>query len=302
VYDVGSFWYNLLIDKNQQLKGYLFLISSISIWAISSGILVKLITVSSFTLYGIGAFFGILFLFINLFINKKFLKLIRYPSKTTLLMLLVGLGVGLNNGFFFTALKSGSVANAVLSHNLAPFLVVFLFAPLMLKEKLTKKTVLFVLLAFLGLLILTIPSFKKSFDLALIYGGISAVFYAFHTIIQKKVMQAKADPLIAATYQNLVPFFMYAPFALGSIKTGISVNNWILLAIWGVLVLGISFTLFFSGIKRVSATNTSILTYGEPVGAIILAFIFFKQPIDIYIIIGGLLILLSGIFLIKSNS
>jgi len=290
------------MNKKEQLKGYLFLISAISIWAISSGILVKLITVSSFTLYSIGAFFGILFLFINLLIHKKFTKLTNYPLKTTLLMLLVGLGVGLNNGFFFTALKSGSIANAVLSHNLAPFLVVFLFAPLMLKEKLTRKTFLLVLLAFLGLFILTIPSLKTSFDLALLYGGISAFFYAFHTIIQKKVMQAKVDPLIAATYQNLVPFFMYIPFAFGDIKTGISINNWILLAIWGVLVLGISFTLFFNGIKRISATNASILTYGEPIGAIILAFIFFKQPINIYVIIGGLLILLSGILLIKNNN
>lgn len=290
------------MDKNERLKGYLFLISAISIWAISSGVLVKQITVSSFTLYGIGAFFGILFLFINLLINKKFLKLIRYPSNTILLMLLVGLGVGLNNGFFFTALKSGSVANAVLSHNLAPFLVAFLFAPLMLKEKLTRKTVFLVFLAFIGLVILTVPSFKKSFDLALLYGGISAVFYAFHTIIQKKVMQAKANPLIAATYQNLVPFFMYIPFALGNIGTGISVNNWILLAVWGILVLGVSFTLFFSGIKRVSATNASILTYGEPIGAIILAFIFLKQPIDIYVIIGGLFILLSGVLLVKNNN
>ena len=290
------------MDTKEQLKGYLFLISAISIWAISSGVLVKLITVSSFTLYSIGAFFGILFLFINLLIHKKFIKLINYPLKTTLLMLLVGLSVGLNNGFFFTALKSGSIANAVLSHNIAPFLVVFLFAPLMLKEKLTRKNFLLVLLAFLGLFIITIPSFKTSFDLALIYGGISAIFYAFHTIIQKKVMQSKADPLIAATYQNLVPFFMYIPFAFNNIKTGISINNWILLAIWGILVLGISFTLFFNGIKRVPATNASILTYGEPIGAIILAFIFFKQPINIYVIIGGLIILLSGIFLIKNNN
>lgn len=290
------------MDKNERLKGYLFLIAAISIWAVSSGVLVKQITVSSFTLYGIGAFFGIMFLFVNLLINKKFLKLIKYPFRTTLLMFLVGLGVGLNNGFFFTALKSGSVANAVLSHNIAPFLVVFLFAPLMLKEKLTRRTIFLVFLAFIGLVTLTVPSFKKSFDLALLYGGISAIFYAFHTIIQKKVMEAKADPLIAATYQNLVPFFMYIPFALGNIKTGISVNNWVLLAIWGILVLGISFTLFFGGIKRVSATNASILTYGEPIGAIILAFIFFKQPIDIYVIIGGLFILLSGILLIKANN
>lgn len=283
-------------------KGYLFVLIAVSIWAFSSGILVRNITVSPFAFYAIGAFFGIGFLIISLLIKRNIKDLVEYPRKTLLLMLLVGLGVGINNGLFFTALKLGSIANAVLTHNLAPIFVAFLFAPLFLKERLTLRIMFLVFLSFLGLFILTIPTFQKSFDFALPYGGLSAVFYAFHTVIEKKVTQIKADPLSAVVYKNLVPLLMYAPFAIGSITIGISVSNWLWLAIWGVLVLGVSFVFLFNGIKLIPATSASILSYVEPIGAIILAFLFFKQPIDAYIIIGGLLIILSGFFICRTNN
>ena len=282
-------------------QGYLFVFVAVLIWAISSGILVGYITVSSFAMYAIGAFFGIVFLFVNLIIKKKVNDLLKYPRKTLMLMFFVGLGTAINNGLFFMALKSGSVANAVLTHNLAPALVAFLFAPLVLKEKVTIKTVILVLVSFLGLFILTIPTFKKSFDLALLYGGLSAIFYAFHTVIEKKVTQVKADPLTAVIYKNLVPLILYAPFAVVTIKVGISITNWLLMAVWGTFVLGVSFVFFFKGIKQISATSASMLTYGEPIGAIILAFIFFNQPINAYVVIGGLLIVLSGFFIVRTS-
>lgn len=256
-------------------RGFLSVIVAVLIWALSSGVLVNYISISSFAMYAIGAFFGLVFLLINLIFKRKIKDLLIYSKKTILLMFLVGLGIAINNGLFFTALKSGSVANAVLTHNLAPILVAFLFAPLFLKEKVTKKTMILTFVSFLGLFILTIPTFKKSFDLALFYGGLSAFFYAFHTVIEKKVTQTKVDPLTAAIYKNLVPLILYAPFAITAIKAGISVTNWWLMIVWGVVVLGVSFVFFFNGIKQISATSASILTYGEPVGAIILAFIFF---------------------------
>ncbi|MDP4010126.1 MAG: DMT family transporter [Candidatus Shapirobacteria bacterium] len=282
-------------------KGYFFVLTAVLIWAISSGVLIKNITISPFAFYSIGAFFGVIFLLINLIVNKKINDFLKIPRKTFVLMLLVGLGTGINNGLFFTALKSGSVANAALTHNLAPVFVVFLFAPLFLKEKLTLKKIILVSISFLGLFILSIPTFKKSLDLALLYGSLSAVFYAFHVVIEKKVTQLNADPIIAAVYKNFVPLFIFSPFAVNSIRSGISFSNWFWVTVWGVFVLGVSFVLFFNGIKKISATSASILTYGEPVGAIILAFIFFKQPIDLYTILGGLLIILSGILVMNTK-
>ncbi len=217
-------------------------------------------------------------------------------------MLGLGLGIAANNGLFFAGVKSGSVANATLTHYLSPLLVVLLFAPLMNKEKISSRNVLLSLLGLCGLLILVLPSLGRAFDLAIIFGSLSAFFSAFHTVLEKKVTQTKADPLTAVVYKNAVPMIVFAPFAIGAMQSGISPGNWLWLVIWGVAVLGISFIFYFKGIKEISATEASILSYGEAIGAIILAAIFFGEPIAINTVMGGLLIIASGIGVVKYSA
>ncbi|MCH7952017.1 DMT family transporter [Patescibacteria group bacterium] len=283
-------------------SGYVFVLSAVSIWAVSSGILVKLISVSAFTLYAVGAFWAILFLLIALAAKRKLVDLLSYPRKTLWLMLAVGLGVAINNGLFFTAIKTGTVANAVLTHYLAPLLVVLVFGPVILKEKITSRRIVLSAVGFLGLFVLIYPDLGRSVDPALIYGTLSAIFFAFHTSLEKMVTQTKIDSLSAVVYKNIVPLVVFLPFAIRSISAGISPDNWFWMTIWGILVLGVSFILYFQGIKRISAASASNLSYGEPIGAIALAAIFFREPVSLYTIIGGLLIIASGIGVVRARS
>lgn len=282
-------------------KGYLWLIAAVSIFAVSSGILVKFISVPAFTLYSIGAFWGTLFLLFVLAIRGKLVDLFKYSTKTLWLMLGVGLGTAINNGLFFTALKSGLVANAVLTHYLAPLLVVLLFGPIMLKEKITKRNLLLSILGLIGLYVLVLPNLGRTFDRALILGSLSAVFFAFSTALEKKVTQTTADPLSAVVYKNAVPLIIFSPFAFRSIQDGISLNNWFWLVVFGVLVLGVAFIFLFKGLRQISATDVSILLYIEPIGAIVLASVFFRESVNIYTFVGGLLIVLSGIGVLKNS-
>lgn len=276
-------------------KGYFYVLSAVSLWAISSGILVKFITVPAFTLYSIGAFWGVLFLLLILFQRGKIGDLFKYDHKTLKLMLGVGLGIAANNGLFFTGLKSGLVANATLTHYLSPLLVVLLFGPAMNKEKISSRNVGLSLLGLIGLLLLIFPNLGTTIDSALVYGILSAFFFAFHTVLEKRVTQTKVDPLSAVIYKNAVPMIVFSPFAIKSISLGISGTNWFWLLVWGVIVLGVSFVLFFRGIKEISASKASILSYGEPIGAVILAAVLFREPVTIFTIVGGLLIIASGI-------
>lgn len=282
-------------------KEYFWVLAAVSIFAVSSGILVKFISVPAFTLYSIGAFWGMLFLLFILAIRGRLLDLFKYPAKTVWLMLGVGLGIAINNGLFFTALKSGLIANAVLTHYLAPLLVVLLFGPIMLGEKITKRNLLLSILGLIGLFVLVLPNLGKTLDRALILGSLSAVFFAFHTALEKKVTQTSADPLSAVVYKNAIPFLIFLPFAFNSMRDGISLNNWFWLAIFGILVLGVAFIFLFKGLRQISATDVSILSYIEPIGAIILASVFFRESIGVHTFIGGLLIVLSGIGILKSS-
>lgn len=284
-------------------SGYAYLFLAIFIWAFDSGVFVRYIDVPALTHYAIGSFWSLIFIFIALVLSKKIGGLNKINRKNLNLVLLVGLLIGLNNGLFFAGLKSGAIANAVLSHNLAPILVALVFAPIILKERVNFKTLLAVFVGFIGLSILTFPEFssKKTFDIALIYGSLSAFFYAFGIVVEKKVAQTKINPFVAVFYKNLVPLIIFSPFAYSSLRNGIPTNYFFLLIFWGVIVLGLSFLFYFKGLEQVSATKVSLLSYGEPVGAILLAFLFFRQPITPYIVFGGFLILLSSFYVVKNE-
>ncbi len=214
---------------------------------------------------------------------------------------MISISLGISNLLFFFALKNGLIANAVLSHNLYPILIVLLFAPILLQEKIKLKIFLLVMLSFAGLFILTIPSFKSILDIALVLGAISAAFTALSSTLEKKLALITKNPLVPVFYKNFIPFLMLIPFALPIIGHGISAQNWLLTAIWGILVLGVSFIFYFKSLQLIPVTHATIITYGEPIGAIILAYFIFKQPINGFILLGGVLILASGIILIKTT-
>lgn len=281
-------------------KGHFYILVAVSIWAIGSGVLIKLINIPALALYSIGVFFGTAYLIASLLLKRKLSTLFSYQKKKLFLMLGLGLGIAINNGFFFTALKIGSVANAILTHYLMPIFVVLIFAPMMLKDKITLKKLVLSFLGFAGLFVLMLTGLRGDLDLAIVFGAMSAVFFAFHTVLEKKVTKFKPDPLSVVVYKNLGPLVLFSPFAAQSINRGIAPVDWILLVVLGVSG-AISMVLFFKGLKEVSATDASILSYGEPIGAILLASIFLGESVGIFTLIGGLMIVISGIGVIKEK-
>jgi len=280
-------------------KGYVFIFIAVLLWAVSSGVLVKLTTIPSIPFFCLGAFWGTLFILSTLIIKKELLSLQHYSKRQHILMTLIGATLGIGNLLFFIALKNGLIANAVLSHSLYPILIVLFLAPFFLNEKLSFSLITLALLSFLGLIILMIPTFHKSFDVALFYGFLSAIFVGISSTIEKKLAQEIKNPLIPVLYKNAVPFCLLLPLSLQTLHKGISLSNWAITALWGILILGVSFVFYFKSLQKIPVSHASIIGYLEPVGAILLAFLFFKQVLDIYVILGGLLIVLSGIILVK---
>ncbi len=235
-------------------KGYYYIIPAIVIWAVSSGVWVKFVKVEPFTFYWIGALFGILFILLSLLFTKKLIKVFSYSRTIMLRMLMVGFFMGVSNALFYIALKSGTVANAVLSHSLFPVFTALIFAPILLKERLTPKQTLILILSFCGLVVLVWPSFS-GFDLdpAIIFGTISAFVLSLSNTLEKSVANQKMEPLVSVFYKNLIPLIVFLPFVLPVIKDGVALDDILLIAFWGIAVLGVSFVLFFvSGISEVS--------------------------------------------------
>ncbi|MBI5205957.1 MAG: EamA family transporter [Nitrospirae bacterium] len=216
------------------------------------------------------------------------IKRLKYP-------MILGV-IGLFNTFtFYYAYKYTSIANAVLTHYTAPVIVAFL-APVFLKEKITKRLIIIIIIASAGLwIMLNGFSFKEGHTAGIIAGIISGFTYAA-IIIVIRIYSQDFHPLVLAFFSNIVIILLLAPF----------VREFPFNALGTFLVMGIVHStiaplLYFKGLKYVTANKTAVLGYLEPVSAIILSMIFMREIPGSSSIIGGMLIIASGYLTLKSK-
>lgn len=279
-----------------------YIIISIFLWS-SLGIVIRLSGVPVSVLI----FFSCIIssLLMGILILKKGLKK-DFPNKKSFIGLFVLSIVSLINTFsFFYSYKNTTIANAVLTHYTAPIMVALL-SPIFLRERLTLRILLAVVLATLGLWIMLDVSLSHFYKLLIagdrntagIFAGLFSGFaYAVLVIVIRKLAPT-FNPIVMAFFQNLLIGFLISPF--------IKFPENIFSALWAFLIMGIIHStiapiLYFRGMKEVKANKAAILGYLEPVCAILLGIIFLGELISFKTIIGGLLIILSGYITIKSK-
>lgn len=279
-----------------------YIIISIFLWS-SLGIVIRLSGVPVSVLI----FFSCIIssFLMGILILKKGLKK-DFPNKKSFTGLFVLSIVSLINTFsFFYSYKNTTIANAVLTHYTAPMMVALL-SPIFLKERLTLRILLAVVLATLGLWIMLDVSLSHFYKLLIagdkntagIFAGLFSGFaYAVLVIVIRKLAPT-FNPIVMAFFQNLLIGFLISPF--------IKFPENIFSSLWAFLIMGIIHStiapiLYFRGMKEVKANKAAILGYLEPVCAILLGIIFLGELISFKTIIGGLLIILSGYITIKSK-
>ncbi len=275
-------------------KGALLIILAMSIFGFI-GIFVRFLSLPSQTI----VFFNFLITSIMLFafILVKDRRMLNAKKYLVVLILLAAANV-LNNYFFFQAFVLTEISNAVLTHYTAPIFVALL-APVLLKEKIEKITVLALMLSALGLLVMSYHSFSfhsKDFS-GIMYGTASGLMYAF-VIIAVKHLSGNMPIYPINMYQSFFGALFLAPFTLNS---GLNIGaSKIFMLLLFAFIFGITATLLnINGIKRVKSQHAGILAYIELVAASIYAFIFFLEIPNLTTVIGGILILFSGYMIIR---
>lgn len=196
---------------------------------------------------------------------------------------------------FFFAFQNTTIANAILTHYIAPVIVAFI-APLVLKEAVTKRVIFAIVLSSLGLWIMLGGfSLEKSHSLGIIAGLISGFAYAI-IIIFTRLHTRKFNPLVLSFFTNssivlmLIPFVRETPFK----------------AVWIFIVMGtvhstIAPVLYYKGLQSVPANRAAVLGYLEPVCAIIFGLFLLKEIPAVKSIIGGILIIISGYLTLRDK-
>jgi RarD protein len=271
----------------------------------SIGIFVRNIDLASLEIAFLRATIGSIFIGIfGLLIKQK--NSWQLIKENIVLLVISGIAMGLNWIFLFQAYKYTTISNATLSYYLAPVFVIML-SPIFLKEKLNRRKVICVIGAMVGLFIVLngdSSGLDSSYNhmKGIVYGLLGAGLYASIILMNKfiKNLSGFETTLIQLTVSAfvLLPVILYQ----GNLNiVNITNKSWIFIILLGVVHTGIAYLLYFSSMKELKGQSIAILSYIDPISAVVFSSIFLGENMNLFKVVGGIFILGSTLLSEKQN-
>lgn len=278
--------------KKEMNKARLMLILSMAIFG-TLAIFVRNIPVSSGELALYRAVLAAMLIGTYLLFSSDKLKLSAIKKELPLL-LFSGMAMGINWILLFEAYKYTTVSVATLSYYFAP-IIVTVVCPFLFHEKLTAKQILCFVMSTIGVfLIIGIPDLAnmENDTIGIFFGLGAAVFYAAVILLNKFIKNVTG---IHRTFlQFLAAILILVPYV--SATSGfhlfdMNVVGWVNLLIVGLIHTGITYCLYFSSLKELPGQEAAILSYIDPLMAVVISVLVLGESISLLQIIGGVLIL-----------
>ena len=209
------------------------------------------------------------------------------------LLLASGIAMGINWILLFEAYKYTTVSAATLSYYFAP-VIVTVVCPILFKEKLTKKQILCFIMSTVGLVMITgIGDMGGSRGMiGILFGLGAACFYATVILLNKFIKNVEG---IHRTFlQFLAAILVLIPYVM--LTSGVTLGNldgfgWINLLIVGLIHTGVTYCLYFSSLKELPGQKAAILSYIDPLVAVLISVTILNETMTMAQVFGGVLIL-----------
>ncbi len=237
---------------------------------------------------------GMLFLLAVCLLRGKSLSV--KAVKSNLLWLIVsGTCLGMNWILLFEAYRFTTVATATLCYYLAPIIVIVV-SPFLLKERMTVKKSICTIVALMGMVLVSgviengIPTVAEA--KGIVYGLGAAVLYACIMLLSKKIHDISAyDKTIV---QLGVSALVLVPYCLMTEKiTTISISPTVLglLLLVGIVHTGVTYFLYFGAMGQLHAQTVAIISYVDPVVAVLVSVFVLQEGMNVWGIVGAVLVL-----------
>ncbi len=220
----------------------------------------------------------------------------RAGIRADILPLLVGGSVlGLNWVALFEAYRQLNVSLATLIYYVGPILVL-LFSPLLFREKLNSRKIMSVVFVAVGLVCISGSIALRGMSMrGLLTAVVSALFYAAVIIFNKRIthtggMQTAALELDIA----FVIVLIYMMLTVGLPHPAVSDIPWI--AVIGLVNTGLAYLLYFSGLQKLPAQSAALISYVDPVSALVFSALFLHETMTPVQILGAVLIIGGAVF------
>lgn len=207
---------------------------------------------------------------------------------------------GVHWALFFEAVKRGSVALASITFYTAP-LFLAVVAPLVLRERVSRVALAALVPGGLGVTLVALTgSDGERFSLLAVAAGVaSAATYALFVVGSKRLLRDDLDPLALTFWDTAFGAVVVAPLLLGAARIlPASAGDWAAVLTLGAVFSGVATFVYALVLRRITAQTAGILTFLEPVAAVVLAAALVSQPIGLGTVVGGLLVVAAGLIVI----
>lgn len=277
-------------------KSKIFIIISMVVFG-SLAIFVRNINLSSGEIALYRAILAFIIISLFLLVTKKFMP-INKIKKDLPYLILSGIAMGFNWILLFEAYKYTTVSVATLAYYFAP-VIVTIMCSILFKEKMSTKNLICFLFSTLGIVFVSGVIGSKddgNHFVGFLFGLGAAILYATVILLNKKVKAVEG--INRTCYQFLFAIIVLIPYVL--LTSGINLGSldktsWINLIIVGVVHTGITYCLYFISLKDLSGQEVGILSYIDPMVAILVSVFVLQETMNVFQIIGAVLILVFAI-------
>lgn len=214
-------------------------------------------------------------------------------KKEVPLLLLSGAAMGINWILLFQAYQYTTVSVATLSYYFAP-VIVTAACPILFKEKLSGKQILCFIMSTAGLVMITgLGQTGGGKDLqGILFGLGAAVFYAGVVLINKFIQNV--DGIHRTFLQFLSAAAVLIPYVMltgGVTLGGMDATGWGSLLVVGLVHTGVTYCMYFSSLKALPGQKAAILSYIDPLVAVVISVAVLGETMTLWQGVGGVLIL-----------
>ena len=282
--------------NKDNFKSYVALIGSMLIFG-TLGVVRRYVPLSSAMLALCRGALGSVFLLIFVLVRGGKLKLPE--RKATLWLVLTGAIMGLNWMLLFEAYSYTTVAAATMCYYMQPTIVILL-SPLVFRERLSGRKLACAAAAIVGMLFVSgvlsggIGQVRDIRGIA--FGLGAAALYAAVIILNKKVVvediYAKTVIQLAGAALVMIPFVLLTEGVPELTLTAADIGMVLLV---GIVHTGITYALYFGSMQRLKAQTVAVMSYIDPVFALLLSAAVLHESLTPLGILGAVLIIGSAI-------
>ncbi len=282
--------------NKDNFKSYAALIGSMLIFG-TLGVVRRYVPLSSAMLALCRGALGSVFLLLFVLVRGGKLKLPE--RKATLWLVLTGAIMGLNWMLLFEAYNYTTVAAATMCYYMQPTIVILL-SPLVFRERLSGRKLACAAAAIVGMLFVSgvlsggIGQVRDIRGIA--FGLGAAALYAAVIILNKKVVvediYAKTVIQLAGAALVMIPYVLLTEGVPELTLTAADIGMVLLV---GIVHTGITYALYFGSMQRLKAQTVAVMSYIDPVFALLLSAAVLHESLTPLGILGAVLIIGSAV-------